>query len=122
MDRMSGMVVNPCVEEAKESEWSRMGWRVDGTGQFLLHWLPPVPVGGEMKNQNVCGQASDGFALGHATDACAQERARLTEEYEQGLEHFECRKWEPDREAARWNVEFPAREYRQPDVWEKPGG
>ena len=121
MDRMLGMVVNPCVEEAKESEWSRMGWRVDGTGQFLLHWLQPVPVGGEMKNQ-ACEQASDGFALRHETDACAQGRARLTEEYEQGLEHFECRKWEPDRGAARWNVEFPAREYRQLDVWEKPGG
>ena len=82
MDRMSGMVVNLCVEEAKESEQSRMEWRVDGTGQFLLHWPKLVPIGGDMKNQQACDQASDGFALGHEADACAQGRACQAEESE----------------------------------------
>ena len=48
---MPGMVVNPCVKEVKESEWGRIGWRFDGTGQFLLHSPKLVTVGGDMKNQ-----------------------------------------------------------------------
>ena len=64
-----GTVVNPCLNEEKESKWGTIGWRVDKTGQPC----------GDVENQ-ACEQALDVFVLGHETNACAQGRMCQAEE------------------------------------------